>query len=178
MIGSLFNVEVLKSLKWLTRLPSFKYISSGVNIYCAPMARANPTRTYNSMKYVKWIFAVVLAGLLSVVLTGYIVHHFMANLDAYGLDDIQFWFIVIALDAGFGLFVFLSCLFVPMQKRNAAITVAILSVLFIAMGIYHHVTEAGFLPAKYAVCYTTFLLAIAIAYFISLKLFSAKNWKT
>jgi hypothetical protein len=129
------------------------------------------------MKYVKWILAVALACMLSIVLTGYLMHHFIKNLDAYGLRDIQFWLINIGLGVGFGFFVFLSCLFVPMQKRNAAVAVVILCGLFIAMGIYHHIADTGFLEGKYTVRYTTFLLAIAMAYFISVKLFGRKNWK-
>ena len=100
---------------------------------------------------------------------------FKVNMD--DLTNLSFWITyLLFLPLVFALFVILSCKFVSFRKRNAALLVILLSIVFIAIGIYHHSEENGYLANKYIIRYTGFIFGLTFGYVLSNKIFKNKNW--
>ena len=125
----------------------------------------------------KWIFGIVLAGVLTLWAAGFIMHH-DGNVDMNNLNEFQYWVVFLTVPSvAFGLFVFLSCAFVPSQKKYAGILVISLSILFVGFGIYQHYMDNGFLPNQYIIRYTGFIAGLFMGFILSFNVFKRKNWK-
>ncbi len=139
----------------------------------SPLASGNK---FSIWKIFKWVFGIVLAGVLTLGLAGFIMHH-NGNVDMNKLNGFQFWVIYLTVPSvAFGLFVFFSCVFVTSQKKYAGILVIFLSILFVGYGIYQHYIDNGFLPNQYIIRYTGFITGLAIGFILSYKLFKDKKW--
>ena len=68
------------------------------------------------MKWIKWILGVVFAGVVTLAPAYFIMHH-RGKVDMNNLTSFQYWVQFLTVPSlAFGLFLFLSCVFVPMQK--------------------------------------------------------------
>ncbi len=127
-------------------------------------------------KILKWIFGIVLAGVLTLGSAFFIMHH-NGNADMNKLNWFQYWVVYLTVPSlAFGVFVFLSCVLVPLQKKYAGILVFLLSIIFIGLGIYQHYIDDGFLRNQYIVRYTGFIIGLATGFILSYKVFKKKNW--
>ena len=69
------------------------------------------------MKWIKWIFGIVMAGIITLVPANFIMHH-TGKVDMNNLTSFQYWIQFLTVPSlAFGLFVFLAYVFVPMQKK-------------------------------------------------------------
>src|SRR5689334_4112220 len=108
------------------------------------------------MKWVKWTLGIILAGAVTLGPANLIMHH-NGKVDMNNLDTFQYWVTFLTVPSlAFGLFLFLSCAFVPLQKRNAGLVVFVLSVIFIGLGAYQHYMDDGVLRNQYIVRYSGF----------------------
>ncbi|HEX8528670.1 MAG TPA: hypothetical protein VF646_01560 [Cytophagales bacterium] len=118
----------------------------------------------------------LLAGVLTLGVAALVMHH-GDNPDMNRLTRFQYWVVYLAVPSGaLGLFVFLSCLFVPSHKAYAARVVVALGGLLIGYGSYQHYIDNGFLANQYLVRYSGFVLALALGYFLSYQVFKANHW--
>ncbi len=128
------------------------------------------------MKWIKWILGVLLAGVITLVPANFIMHH-TGKVDMNNLTPFQYWIqFLLVPSLAFGLFLFLACAFVPIQKKHAGILVFSLSIIFIALGTYQHYTDDGFLRSDYLVRYTGFVVALIIGFKLSYKFFGQRKW--
>lgn len=129
------------------------------------------------MVILRWILGIVLAGVLTLGLAGFIMHH-DGNVDMNNLNAFQYWVVFLTVPSvAFGLFVFLSCAFVPSQKKYAGILVVLASIVFVGFGIYEHYVDNGFLPNQYIIRYTGFMTGLVIGFILSFNVFKEKKWK-
>ncbi len=70
------------------------------------------------MKWINWVLAIIAAGVLTLG-TANIIMHRTGNVDFKNLTAFQYWikFLIIP-SLAFGLFLFLTCVFAPFQKKN------------------------------------------------------------
>ncbi len=123
----------------------------------------------------KWIFAIILSGVLSLGVAGLIMH-LGAPVNMTRLSWFQYWVIFLALPSlAFGLFVFLCCLIVPFNKRLAGILAIVLSLLFISYGVYQHASDDGFLATQYLIRYTGFIIGLLIGFLISYNVYDLRR---
>ncbi len=129
----------------------------------------------SGLKVIKWILALAFAALLTIG-TSAIILHGILKVDMDNLTGLSFWSTyLLFLPLVFTLFVILSCKFVSFRKRNAALLVILLSIVFIAIGIYHH-SDDGYLANKYIIRYTGFIFGLTFGYVLSNKIFKNTNW--
>ena len=106
----------------------------------------------------------------------FIMHH-MGKVDMDNLTSFQYWIQFLTVPSiAFGLFLFLACAFVPMQKKYAGILVFTLSTIFIALGTYQHYADDGFLRSDYLVRYIGFVVALILGFTLSYKFFRQSKW--
>ena len=128
------------------------------------------------MKWTKWIAGIVLAGIITIWPASYLMHH-TGKVDMNNLAPFQYWIQFLTLPSiAFGLFLFLACAFVPIQKKWAGIIVFTLSFIFIALGIYHHYTDDGYLRNDYLVRYIGFVAGLILGFSLSYKFFREGKW--
>ncbi len=128
------------------------------------------------MKWIKWILGIVLAGTITLVPAGFIMHH-TGKPDMNNLTAFQYWIQFLAIPSiAFGLFLFLACAFVPIQKKWAGIVVFTLSIIFIALGIYHHYTDDGYLRNDYLIRYIGFVAGLMLGFLLSYQFFRQGKW--
>ena len=103
--------------------------------------------------------------------------HRTDKVDMNNLTAFQYWFVFLTVHSlAFGLFVFLSCVFVPLQKKYAGILVLLLSIIFIGLGTYQHYMDDGFLRNQYIVRYIGFIIGLVIGFIVSNKIFKENKW--
>jgi ABC-type phosphate transport system permease subunit len=128
------------------------------------------------LKIFQWIFRIVLAAVLSLGVAAFIMHR-DPNVDFNHLTSFQYWIVFLTVPSvAFGLFVFLSCLFVQANKRRAGVIAVLLSIIFIGFGTYQHYMDNGYLPNQYIIRYSCFLAGLALGYLLSYKMFKNNNW--
>ena len=128
------------------------------------------------MKWVKWIASIVLAGLVTLLPANFIMHR-TGDVDMNNLTTFQYWVkLLVVPSIAFGLFLFLSCVFVDIQKKYAGLLVFMLSTIFISMGAYQHYIDDGILRNQYVVRYCAFIASLVIAFAISYKFYRQNNW--
>ena len=128
------------------------------------------------MKWLKWILGVVIAGVITLWPANLIMHH-TGKVDMNNLSPFQYWIQFLTVPSlAFGFFLFLSCVFVPMQKKYAGLLVFLLSIIFISMGAYQHYIDDGVLRNQYIVRYSGFVVCLVIGFLLSHKLFRQNNW--
>lgn len=128
------------------------------------------------MKWIKWILGIVLAGIITLVPANFIMHR-TGKVDMNNLTPFQYWIQFLTVPSvAFGLFLFLACVFVPMQKKYAGILVFTLSLIFIALGTWQHYTDDGYLRNDYLVRYIGFTICLILGFMLSYKLFKQKLW--
>jgi hypothetical protein len=131
---------------------------------------------FSIAKTLKWILGIALAGVLSLGPASYIMHH-NGDVNMNRLNNFQYWVTFLTVPSiGFGLFLFLSCLLVPVHKKYAGILVMILSIIFIVLGSYQHYIDDGFLASQYIIRYSGFMIGLAIGFMIGYKLFKNNKW--
>jgi tryptophan-rich sensory protein len=123
----------------------------------------------------RWLAGILLSAMLTLGAAILFFHH-VINVDMNNLTPLEFWISNIFLAGAFGLFVFCACWFAPAWKRNAGIFALAFCVLFISAGIYNHITYDGFLHQDHIIRYSSFLLAIVFAFFMSRKKFGQNKW--
>lgn len=130
------------------------------------------------MKWIKWILGIIIAGVVTLWPANLIMHH-TGKVDMDNLTSFQYWVQFLTVPSlAFGLFLFLSCLFVPIQKKYAGLLVFLLSIIFISLGAYQHYMDDGTLHNKYILRYSGFIICLLIGFWISHKLYRQKNWVT
>ena len=128
------------------------------------------------MKWVGWISGVILAGVLTLGAANLVMHH-TGNVDMNNLTTFQYWVKFFAVPSlAFGLFLFLSSAFVPFKKKYAGITVLLLSLIFIALGSYQHYIDNGILQSQYIIRYSGFIIALAIGFHFSYRVYKKNKW--
>ena len=86
------------------------------------------------MKWIKWVLGIILAGIITVWPASLIMHH-TGSVDMNHLTPFQYWFkFLIVPSTAFGLFLFLSCFFVPIHKKYAGIFVFFLVTALVGFG--------------------------------------------
>ena len=119
---------------------------------------------------------VVIAGIVTLIPANFIMHH-TGKVDMNNLNSFQYWIQFLAVPSlAFGLFVFLACVFVPMQKKYAGLLVLVLSFIFIALGTYQHYTDDGFLRKDYLVRYIGFTICLITGFMLGYKLYRQNKW--
>ncbi|HEV8083730.1 MAG TPA: hypothetical protein VGP55_11035 [Chitinophagaceae bacterium] len=130
------------------------------------------------MKWIKWILGIIIAGVVTLWPANLIMHH-TGKVDMNNLTSFQYWVQFLTVPSlAFGLFLFLSCLFVPIQKKYAGLLVFLLSIIFISLGAYQHYMDDGTLHNQYILRYSGFIICLLIGFWISHKLYRQKNWVT
>lgn len=128
------------------------------------------------MKWFKWILGIVLAGIITLVPANFIMHH-SGKVDMNNLTSFQYWIQFLTVPSiAFGLFLFLACVFVPIQKKYAGILVFTLSIIFIALGTYQHYSDDGYLRNDYLIRYIGFTVCLILGFSLSYKFFRQNNW--
>jgi uncharacterized paraquat-inducible protein A len=128
------------------------------------------------MKRVKWILGVVIAGVITLVPANFIMPR-TGKVDMNNLTTFQYWVQFLTVPSlAFGLFLFLSCVFVPIQKKYAGLLVFLLSIIFISLGAYQHYMDDGILRNQYIVRYSGFIICLIIGFLLSYKTFRQNNW--
>ncbi len=128
------------------------------------------------MKGVKWVLGVVLAGTITLGPANFLMHH-MGEVDMKHLTAFQYWIqFLIVPSLAFGLFAFLACVFVPIQKKYAGVVVVVISFLFIVSGAYQHYLDDGFVHRDYVIRYSGFAFSLSIGFALSYKLFRQNRW--
>jgi hypothetical protein len=128
------------------------------------------------MKWLKWILGIVLAGILTLLPANFIMHR-TGKVDMNSLTSFQYWIQFLTVPSiGFGLFLFLACAFVPMQKKFAGILVFALSLVFIGLGTYQHYMDDGYLHTDYLIRYIGFTICLILGFSLSYKYFRQNKW--
>lgn len=128
------------------------------------------------MKWIKWIFGIVLAGIITLVPANFIMHR-TEQVDMNNLTSFQYWIqFLIVPSIAFGLFLFLACAFVPIQKKYAGVLVFTLSIVFIALGAYQHYTDDGYLRNDYLIRYLGFTVSLILGFSLSYLFFRQSKW--
>jgi hypothetical protein len=128
------------------------------------------------MKWLKWILGIVLAGIVTLVPANFIMHR-TGQVDMNNLTSFQYWIQFLTVPSiAFGLFLFLACTFVPIQKKYAGILVFALSIVFIALGTYQHYTDDGYLRNDYLIRYIGFTIGLILGFSLSSKFFRQRKW--
>lgn len=128
------------------------------------------------MKWIKWILGIIIAGVLTLWPANLIMHH-TGSFDMNNLTPFQYWIKFLTVPSlAFGLFLFLSAVFVPFQKKHAAIAVLLLSLIFIGLGAYQHYIDNGVLQEQYIVRYSGFVLCLVIAFILSYQVYKRNKW--
>jgi hypothetical protein len=124
----------------------------------------------------RWIGGMLLAGVLTLGVAALVMHH-GDNPDLNRLTPFQYWVVYLAVPSvALGLFVFLSCLFVPSHKAYAGRVVITLGGLLVGYGSYQHYIDNGLLANQYMVRYSAFVLGLVAGYLLSYKVFKTSNW--
>lgn len=76
----------------------------------------------------------------------------------------------------FGLFIFLACAFVPARKKRAGMLVMGLSLVFIGLSAYQHITYDGLLETQYVVRYTGFVVGLVCGFALAHRVFKGNRW--
>lgn len=128
------------------------------------------------MKWLKWVLGIVLAGIITLVPANFIMHR-TGQVDMNNLTSFQYWIQFLTVPSiAFGLFLFLACAFVPIQKKYAGILVFVLSIVFIALGTYQHYTDDGYLRNDYLIRYIGFTSCLIIGFSLSYLFFRQGKW--
>ena len=128
------------------------------------------------MKWVKWILGIIVAGVLTLG-TANIIMHRTGIVDMNNLTAFEYWIKFLTVPAiAFGLFLFLSCVLVPFQKKYAGLTVFLLSIVFIGLGAYQHYTDDGVLHNQYIVRYTGFVVGLITGFLLSYRAYNQNKW--
>ena len=128
------------------------------------------------MKWAKWILGIIVAGVLTLG-TANIIMHRTGNVDMNNLTAFQYWITFLAIPSvAFGLFLFLSCVFVRFQKKYAGLAAFLLSTIFIGLGAYQHYTDDGILHNQYIIRYTGFIVGLISGFLLSYRLYSQNRW--
>jgi uncharacterized paraquat-inducible protein A len=129
------------------------------------------------MKWFQWILGVLFAGIITLIPANFIMHH-TGQVDMNNLTSFQYWIQFLSVPSiAFGLFLFLACAFVPIQKMYAGVLVFMLSIIFIALGAYQHFTDNGYLHNDFLVRYIGFTVCLIIGFLVSYKFFRQNNWR-
>lgn len=136
------------------------------------------------MKWIKWILGVVTAGVITFVPTNFIMHRtWKVHMD--NLATFQYSVQSLAVPSlAFGLFLFLSCVFVPIQKKQGFWFFYWPSFLFLwghinitcNDGILRNQYDDAILRNQYIVRYSRFVICLVIGFLVSHKLFRQTNW--
>lgn len=146
------------------------------NLFCLYQNQQAVKDPPQKMRWAKWSLGIVLAGIITLVPANFIMHH-AGNVDMNNLNFFQYWIQFLTVPSlAFGLFLFLACAFVPIHKKYAGILVFVLSIIFIALGMYQHYTDDGFLRNDYLVRYSGFILCLIIGFALSYRLFRQNKW--
>lgn len=128
------------------------------------------------MKWIKWISGIVLAGIITLLPANFIMHR-TGQVDMNNLTSFQYWIQFLTVPSlAFGLFLFLACAFVPIQRKYAGVLVFVLSIIFIALGAYQHYADDGFLHNDYLVRYIGFVVCLIIGFLLSYNFYRQKKW--
>ena len=128
------------------------------------------------MKWIKWISGIVLAGIITLVPASFIMHR-TGQVDMNNLTSFQYWIQFLTVPSiAFGLFLFLACAFVPIQKKYAGVLVFTLSIVFIALGTYQHYTDDGYLRNDYLIRYLGFTVCLILGFSLSYLFFRQSKW--
>ena len=125
---------------------------------------------------VKWLLGILLAGVLTLGSANFLMHQTGA-VDLHHLTWFQYWVKMLTVPAvAFGLFVFLACAFVPAHKQRAGLLVLGLSLVFIGLGAYQHVTDDGFLETQYVIRYAGFVAGLVGGFAAARHVFRGNRW--
>ena len=128
------------------------------------------------MKWIKWISGILLAGIITIGPANFIMHH-TGKVDMNNLTPFQYWIQFLTVPSlAFGLFVFLACAFAPAQKKYAGLLVFAISIIFIALGIYQHYTDDGYLRTDYLIRYIGFTICLSGGLAFSYRLYRNNKW--
>jgi len=128
------------------------------------------------MKWIKWILGILLAGIITIWPANLIMHH-TGKVDMDNLNAFQYWVKFLTVPAlAFGSFLFLACVFVPVQKKYAGITVFVLNIVFFGMGAYQHYSDDGVLKSVYLLRYICFTAFSIIAFMAAYKMYKNRHW--
>ncbi|MBD0259623.1 MAG: hypothetical protein ICV83_28215, partial [Cytophagales bacterium] len=131
---------------------------------------------FSAVKMFRWTGSMLLAAVLTLGVAALVMHHGDTP-DMNRLTPFQYWVVYLAVPSvALGLFVFLSCLFVPSHKAYAGRIVVALGGLLVGCGSYQHYIDNGFLPGQYIVRYSGFVLGLAVGYLLSYKVFKTNHW--
>ncbi len=81
----------------------------------------------------------------------------------------------------FSSFAFLACYFVPKQKKYAGLLTIIVSLSFVAFGLYMNFTNKsfqGYIDIKFIINYVGITSGLLIGFYISYEKFKNKGWST
>ncbi len=128
------------------------------------------------MRWIKWTLWIIMAGVLTLGTANLIMHR-TGIVDMNNLSLFQYWVKFLTVPSlAFGLFLFLSCTFVPFQKKFAAILVFLLSLTFIGLATYQHYIDDGELHNQYIVRYIGFITGLLMGFIFSHKLYKKNKW--
>lgn len=128
------------------------------------------------MKWLKWVLGILLAGIITLVPANFIMHR-TGNVDMNNLTAFQYWIKFLTVPSvAFGLFLFLSCVFVPFQKKYAGLIIFLLSIIFIGLGAYQHYMDDGVLYNQYIVRYIGFITGLIIGFLLSYRVYGQSKW--
>lgn len=128
------------------------------------------------MKWLKWVLGILLAGIITLVPANFVMHR-TGNVDMNNLTAFQYWIKFLTVPSvAFGLFLFLSCVFVPFQKKYAGLIVFLLSIIFIGLGAYQHYMDDGVLYNQYIVRYIGFITGLIIGFLLSYRVYGQSKW--
>jgi hypothetical protein len=146
------------------------------NVFCLCQDPEAIKSAPQKRRWAKWGLGIAMAGLITLGPANFLMHH-TGNVDMNNLSAFQYWIQFLTVPAvAFGLFLFLACAFVPVQKRTAGMLVFALSLVFIALGAYQHYTDDGFLRNDYLVRYFGFILCLLVGFGLSYRLFKQNKW--
>jgi hypothetical protein len=134
----------------------------------------------NTFKWtIGFLFAsLITAGIISMIAYLDPIEGFVnRNLIYYGVYHLFFQMTT------FSLFTFLSCYFVPQEKKYAGLLAILITLLCLAIGLYIGFTDKkdfhnDVINIRFLINYTGVISGLLIGFYCSYELFKNKNWTT
>ena len=133
------------------------------------------------MKIFKWIMGFLFAFSITVGLIS--LFAYFDTLNKFLDHHLQYYYFchLFIQTIFFSMFTFLACYFVPMEKRFAGFLAIVVSLLFIAIGLYVGFTDKKDFPGdvitiRFLINYVGIAFGLLAGFYLAYKKFKNKNW--
>jgi hypothetical protein len=130
------------------------------------------------MKILRWILGFPLAAVISMGFFFMAVQYGLRGIYSYQFYFLELLFRVIVIFFCFALWIFLTCFFIPSNKKLAGIIPIAVSTILLVTALYLNARDGGGMHFNQntIIAFSSFYIGMFMGYFVSYVIFKNKGW--